>query len=308
MDEYTQKTKAWLDERFKKCDENGVYYAHQPIYGFRNSHSDPSHIDKYIRTYHIMRALSHLNFDSLLDVGAAEGYKAYLAEKIFQVKVQCCDLSDEACNRAKEIFSIESTPVDIHNLPFSNNEFDVVLCSETLEHVTDSHRAINELLRVARKAVVITIPHEPREVVNKNIAEAKPHAHVHCFALHNFDYLESSGFKIMGRKVFSRLLGIPAVWIEAMAAETRVDSKYHTFWAKIYDATMAIRQNVFGKNAVTLLLRLDICLTKLSPGYHAMLFVILKDTSIYTRHRTTGISASKIVDFAIPYHYLKPNC
>ena len=40
--------------------------------------------------------------------------------------------------RANEIFKLKATPVDIHNLPFKDNEFDVVICSETLEHVTES--------------------------------------------------------------------------------------------------------------------------------------------------------------------------
>ena len=29
MDEYTKKTKYWLDARFKQVDRDGIYYAHQ---------------------------------------------------------------------------------------------------------------------------------------------------------------------------------------------------------------------------------------------------------------------------------------
>lgn len=69
MDQYTQRTKLWLDERFRKCDEQGIYFAHQPIYGFRKGHCDPGHIYQYISTYQVMKALAHIEFDSLLDVG-----------------------------------------------------------------------------------------------------------------------------------------------------------------------------------------------------------------------------------------------
>lgn len=88
MDEFTPKTKTWLDKRFKKCDESGIYYAHQPLYGFRKGHSDIDTMNKYIQTYQIMRTLSHLKFDSLLDVGDAEVYKAYIAKQLFDIKAK----------------------------------------------------------------------------------------------------------------------------------------------------------------------------------------------------------------------------
>ncbi|MDD5079044.1 MAG: class I SAM-dependent methyltransferase [Candidatus Omnitrophica bacterium] len=162
MDAYTEKTKIWLDERFDSCDKEGIYPAHQPIYGFRKGHSEPGLIFRYITTYNIMRALTHLKFDSFLDVGGAEGYKAYVVKELFGVKVKTTDLSIEACKRAKEIFHLDAQPVDIHKLPFSDSEFDVVLCSAMLEHITNFQQGLEELLRVARKAVVITIPHDDK--------------------------------------------------------------------------------------------------------------------------------------------------
>lgn len=40
--------------------------------------------------------------------------------------------------------------VDIQALPFTDGEFDAVLCSHVLEHVPDDRRAMNELYRVVR--------------------------------------------------------------------------------------------------------------------------------------------------------------
>ena len=38
MDTYTEDTKSWLDQRFREVDAEGVFLAHQPIYGFRRGH------------------------------------------------------------------------------------------------------------------------------------------------------------------------------------------------------------------------------------------------------------------------------
>lgn len=40
---------------------------------------------------------------------------------------------------------------DIHDLPFKDEEFDVVLCVEVLEHVLDPRKAIAEMKRVLKK-------------------------------------------------------------------------------------------------------------------------------------------------------------
>ena len=121
MDQYTQRTKLWLDERFRKYDEQGIYFAHQPIYGFRKDHCDPGYIYQHINTYNIIKALSHIEFDSLLDVGGAEGNTAYIAQQIFSVKVRTSDLSEEACLRARDIFHIDSDPADIHKILYKEN-------------------------------------------------------------------------------------------------------------------------------------------------------------------------------------------
>jgi SAM-dependent methyltransferase len=46
-------------------------------------------------------------------------------------------------------------------LPFAAASFDAVLCLEVLEHLEDPAAAVRELLRVARKAVVLSVPYEP---------------------------------------------------------------------------------------------------------------------------------------------------
>lgn len=47
---------------------------------------------------------------------------------------------------------------DIYRLPFSDQQFDSVLCSHTLEHVEDPDRFFSELRRVGRRVVLVLPP------------------------------------------------------------------------------------------------------------------------------------------------------
>jgi ubiquinone/menaquinone biosynthesis C-methylase UbiE len=40
--------------------------------------------------------------------------------------------------------------MDIHQIPFNEDTFDVVLCNHVLEHVTDDIKAMNEIFRVLK--------------------------------------------------------------------------------------------------------------------------------------------------------------
>ncbi len=303
MDSYTQDMKRWLDQRFRMTDEEGIYHAHQPIYGFRKGHSEPGIIVRYIITYQIMKALSHLKFTSLLDVGGAEGYKAALARLIFNVSVRSSDLSGEACSRAKEIFNVDGEPVDVQQLPYNDNEFDVVLCNETLEHVPDLHKATNELIRVCRKAVIITVPHEPKEFIENNIRENIPHSHIHSFDTDSFDFVLPEASKVISRRFHNPYFKLPAVLVDAMKIEQ--SSSYPQFLINIHNSCLPLFRSVFGWRSAYMLMKLDDYISNLISVYSGISFILLKDENCYSTHHKKRITTKQIIDFKVPYHYLR---
>ena len=50
---------------------------------------------------------------------------------------------------------------DVQDLGFDDDSFDIVVCLQVLEHLPDPVKAICELARVARRQVIISVPHEP---------------------------------------------------------------------------------------------------------------------------------------------------
>ena len=100
----------------------------------------------------------------VLDAGCGEGFVTdYLARQDPDLRLTGVDLSEDAIAYAKEHFGDRATfrTGSIYKLPFSDNSFDVIVCSEVLEHLDEPVRAIEEMKRVARSHVLITVPREP---------------------------------------------------------------------------------------------------------------------------------------------------
>lgn len=50
---------------------------------------------------------------------------------------------------------------DAHRLPFADQQFDVVVAAEVLEHLPDPERGLAEIARVGRAHLVLSVPREP---------------------------------------------------------------------------------------------------------------------------------------------------
>ncbi len=84
---------------------------------------------------------------------------------------------------------------DITRLPFSDNFFDLVICSEVLEHIPDDRKAVSELVRVLKpgRTMVISVPREMPEKI--------------CWALsEEYHRVENGHIRIYKKKELIRLL------------------------------------------------------------------------------------------------------
>jgi|GEM_PF-2113661 len=147
--------REWLERRFSRGDA-GSYFAHQPIYGFASPHSEPGHLRRLARTLHMLRVASRIGAETMLDVGGGEGYFAHLCRELLGIRAAIVELPISACERAGELFGIPAVSADAAELPFADNSFDLVVCSEVMEHVVAPHQVAAELTRVARKFVLVT--------------------------------------------------------------------------------------------------------------------------------------------------------
>jgi SAM-dependent methyltransferase len=97
---------------------------------------------------------------------------------------------------------------DICNLPFKDNEFDVILCNHVLEHIPDDTKAMQELYRILKPGGfgIFQIPQDlNRETTfeDNSITDKKERAkifgqydHVRIYGRDYFDKLRAVGFKV----------------------------------------------------------------------------------------------------------------
>jgi len=57
------------------------------------------------------------------------------------------------------------TPIVVHkadivDMPFPDHSFDMVICTHTLEHLRDPRKALNELIRIAKRRLIIVVPRQ----------------------------------------------------------------------------------------------------------------------------------------------------
>ena len=116
---------------------------------------------KYVFSF-LLEILKESQLATFADIGCAEGYYIGRVAAIYS-DVRCvgADIARTYVKKAKKSVkrsNVDFTVCDIENLPFKERCFDIVLCSEVLEHVPNHRKAFAELYRIARKYLVISFP------------------------------------------------------------------------------------------------------------------------------------------------------
>lgn len=105
----------------------------------------------------IKEALSDVSFDSILDIGCGEGSLLKdITSHQMNMRVAGADISETALAMARgRIKEGKFYLLDIQRKAL-NEKFDLVVCSEVLEHLLDDGQALCNLLKMTEKYLLIT--------------------------------------------------------------------------------------------------------------------------------------------------------
>jgi predicted SAM-dependent methyltransferase len=129
-----------------------------------------------------------------------------LSEKLLGLNLksyQCGDLFTDGYTYPSQV-----QDMNVLNLPFEENTFDLVICNHVLEHIIEDRRAMKEIYRVLKpEATAIlqvpyteTLQYSYEDYSIKDPAKREAHFgqfdHVRVYGLDYFDRVEQTGFQI----------------------------------------------------------------------------------------------------------------
>ncbi|MBW1923354.1 MAG: class I SAM-dependent methyltransferase [Deltaproteobacteria bacterium] len=186
----------------------------------------------------------------VLDMGCGSGRHTCAVSRFKQVVAVGSDIRFKEVAEARERLRFEeevgtqdgavwATLVsDILRLPFRDEAFDLVICSEVLEHIPDHRQAVAELVRVLKpgRDLVVSVPRYLPEricwVLSPNYHKAND-GHVRIYEKEELvSLLEEAGVRKWADH-FAHALHTPYWWLKCLVGPTREDSSlvnlYHRF-------------------------------------------------------------------------------
>ena len=162
----------------------------------------------------IVKKLIDFNPNKVLDVGCASGWflnellSSYPSSKFFGV-----DAYKQAINYGKKKYKkLVLTHADAHSLPFNNNTFDLVICTEVLEHVVHPDKVLKEIKRILRRNGIGIIEMDSGNWLFTIVwywwTHIKngvwKHAHLHIFNTNKLNVIiKQSGLRIIKKHFFN---------------------------------------------------------------------------------------------------------
>jgi len=187
-----QSTKEWLQEQFRDSLFGAGY---QRVY---DAEGQPAFMSKWkyndlARKLRVMETLDRMQFDDMLNVGSGLSNLSDTVSRFCGVCAYNADMvhSFNLFTTAMSAGNSRAATADICRLPFKDESFDVVVCSEVIEHVAYPIESIFELMRVARKFLLITtealcFSARRRRRLMRTINYDVPHAERNFFVLDEF--------------------------------------------------------------------------------------------------------------------------
>lgn len=161
------------------------------------------------------------SFRNILDVGCASGwFLSEISKKYPKASYYGIDIYDKGIGFAKKKYpKFEFRVADAHKIPYKNNFFDLIVCTEVLEHVDDPRAVLLEIKRVLRRGGMALIELDSGSWLfsviwflwRKGKGNVWNEAHVHSFNTKKLERMSlDCGFKILKKKRFN--LGMAMVF------------------------------------------------------------------------------------------------
>ena len=143
------------DESFVRVGQAEKYQSKNPVARLL--------VQRFMRT--ILYQVNHAGASEVFEVGCGEGHiLGMLAQAGFSVRG--CDISAASLEIARQQLMAQQLQVQIfhrsvYDLSESADAAETVLCCEGLEHLEDPEAALDRLLAITKRQLILSVPREP---------------------------------------------------------------------------------------------------------------------------------------------------
>lgn len=189
----------------------------QPEGNYYDKYNSSNFIVKIMMKYFFQSIECMLNFiesenlSNILEAGCGEGEVTNFVSNFYRkrnqkLKIDAFDVSNKIIEEASKKYSSDSITFrvgDIYNINYEK-KYDLVICSEVLEHLEEPDKALKELCEATTKYIMVSVPREPLwRILNmcrgKYIHElGNTPGHIQHWSKKKFlTYLKNNGLKIV---------------------------------------------------------------------------------------------------------------
>jgi ubiquinone/menaquinone biosynthesis C-methylase UbiE len=160
----------------------------------------------------------------ILDIACGEGYGAAAFQRAGAAHVIGVDISEAACSHASDKYGIDARIGSAEQIPLPDASIDVVVSFETVEHVPEPSRFLDECARVLVPGGRLIISTPNKEVYSRPGQPPNPY---HCSEMTEGEFL-SALQRFHGIKLYSQHPNWAPRW------SPRILSAEETPWDRLY--------------------------------------------------------------------------
>lgn len=186
----------------------------------------------------------------VLDIGCGSGRHTCEAYRLKEIQVTGADLNHRDLLEARGRLAYHDqlgehgggcwslSAADVTRLPFADECFDLVICSEVLEHIPNHGKAMGEIVRVLKpgKTLVVSVPRWLPERICWALSDEYFNAnqgHVRIYRKKDLIRgLERIGTRFMGHH-YAHSIHSPYWWLKCLVGPTRTDSTVVTLYHRL---------------------------------------------------------------------------
>lgn len=158
--------------------------------------------------------------NKILDVGCASGWFLDKVNKLYpEAELTGVDASKKAIDYGKKVYkNLNLIHADAHKLPFKDRSFDLILCTEVLDHVVEPEKVLSEIRRVlSPNGIAIVELDDSKNLFFRVIwyiwihlpGSVWNHAHIHEFNIENLEeMIKKCKFQVIKKKIFRLGMGV----------------------------------------------------------------------------------------------------